>query len=108
MKFLVLSYGAEDDWLALSDAERRALLAQDEVLERRGDFVAPLENRVVTVRSPDARTTVEPAPFAASSKPLAGFGIIEAEAIEEVVGLVEGSPCARAGGAVEIRPFYGS
>ena len=40
------------------------------------------------------------------SLPLAGFSIIEAETIEEVIQLVANTPCARARGAIEIRPFW--
>jgi hypothetical protein len=42
-------------------------------------------------------------PFAVSNEPLAGFGIIEAADINEVIRLVLNTPCARAKGAVEIR-----
>ena len=37
--------------------------------------------------------------------PLAGFSVIEAENVEEVVKLVSNTPCARARGFIEIRPF---
>ena len=37
MKYLVLAYGSEEDWNALSKSERDALLAQDQVLRQRGD-----------------------------------------------------------------------
>jgi hypothetical protein len=37
--------------------------------------------------------------------PLAGFSVIEAQDVEEVVRLVSNTPCARARGVIEIRPF---
>jgi hypothetical protein len=37
--------------------------------------------------------------------PLVGFSVIEASSIEEVIELVAGTPCARAKGYIEIRPF---
>ncbi len=40
-----------------------------------------------------------------SPLPLAGFGVIEAADLDEAVRLVAGTPCARALGAVEIRPI---
>lgn len=105
MKFLCLAYGAEADWRALSADEQAALLAQDEVLRKRGDLVAAAGLAVTTVQSPDGVTRTTPQPFAQSRVPLAGFGIIEADDLDEAVRLVAQTPCARAGGAVELRPI---
>ena len=44
-------------------------------------------------------------PYAVSNAPLAGFSVIEAENLQEAYRLVQNSPCARAGGAIEIRPI---
>jgi hypothetical protein len=105
VKFLVLAYGAEKDWLALSQTERDRLLAQDEVLRRRGDTVAAVEPAVTTVRNPDGHLTTSPEPFASLRAPLAGFGVIEAADLDEAVRLVANTPCAVAQGAVELRPI---
>lgn len=43
--------------------------------------------------------------FAQSDVPLAGFSVIEAESIDQAVRLVADTPCARAKGAIEIRPI---
>jgi hypothetical protein len=40
MKFLCLAYGAEKDWKALTKDEQDALLAQDDVLRKRGALMA--------------------------------------------------------------------
>ena len=45
-------------------------------------------------------------PCAKPALPLAGFSIIEADSLDEVVQLVADTPCARAKGAIEIRPFW--
>ncbi len=105
MKFLCLAYGAEGDWLQLSAAERDALLAQDDVLRRRGDLVVAVEDGAATLRAWDGTPEVVPGAFARSDVPLAGFSVIEAESLDEVVRLVSGTPCARARGAIEIRPI---
>ena len=42
----------------------------------------------------------------AVASPLAGFSIIEAEDVDEVVRLVSNTPCARAEGVIEIRPLW--
>lgn len=105
MKFLILAYGAEKDWKVLTKSEQDALLAQDQVLLERGDTVHQVSLDVTTVRAWDGSPTATKAPFAELKAPLAGFGIIEAADIEEAIRLVKDTPCARAKGAVEIRPI---
>lgn len=104
MRFLVLAYGDEKDWNALSREEQAALLAQDEVLRGRGDVVEALQ-RGVTVQSWDRGAPVKQAPFARAPAPLAGFGVIEAHDLDEAVALVSRTPCAVAKGAVEVWPI---
>jgi hypothetical protein len=105
MKFLCLAYGDEKDWNRLSKPEQDALLAQDEVLRSRGALVAAVELAVTTVRAWDGTPDVTHGPFARSPAPLAGFGVIEAADLDEAIRLVKDTPCARAGGAVELRPI---
>ncbi len=104
MKYLVLAYGHERDWQALSKREQDELLAQDQVLRDRGDLVAALEGPATTVRAWDGSPLASEGPFGVAPLPLAGFGIIEAADLEEAVRLVAGTPCAQARGAVELRP----
>jgi len=105
MKFLCLAYGDEKDWNALSKSEHNELLAQDDVLRRRGDIVAAVEPTATTVRAWDGIPATTDAPFAASDLPLAGFAIIEAADLNEAIQLVAQTPCARAKGVVELRPI---
>lgn len=105
MKYLVLAYGDEKDWNALSKEEQEELLAQDEVLRRRGDTVAAVQPTATVVRAWDGTPTTTDGPFAETRPGLAGFGIIEARDLDEAIQLVANTPCARAGGAVEIRPI---
>ena len=102
MRFLCLAYGDEKDWLALTDEQRQALLAQDQVIVARGDLVSVL-GPPTTVRAWDGTPSLTDSPVATSSAPLVGFSLIEAGSLEEVVALVAGTPCAVAGGAIEIR-----
>jgi hypothetical protein len=105
MKFLCLAYGDEKDWNALTKDEQNELLAQDEMLRTRGDLVAPLEPTVWTVRSPQGVPDASPQPFVLAAAPLSGFSIIEAASLSDAIELVAHTPCAGAGGAVEVRPF---
>jgi hypothetical protein len=107
MKFLCLAYGDGKDWKALTKEDQDALLAQDEVIRKRGALMAAVETTVVTVRAWDGNPKVTEGGFAVSNAPLAGFSIIEAADVNEVIRLVAGTPCARAKGAIEIRPIMG-
>jgi hypothetical protein len=46
MKYLCLAYGAEHDWKALDKEEQDALLAQDDVIRRRGALMGPTACRI--------------------------------------------------------------
>jgi hypothetical protein len=105
MKFLCLAYGDEKDWKALSKDEQTTLLRQDEKLRERGTLMAAVETNVATVTAWDGETKAVAGAFAVSRTPLAGFSVIEASSVDEVVQLVAGTPCARAKGAIEIRPI---
>jgi hypothetical protein len=105
MKYLCLAYGDEKDWTVLTANEQNALLAQDEVIRRRGATMGAVQNSVTTVQGGDGVPVTTHAAFAHSAVPLAGFSIIEAANVDEVVRLVAGTPCARAKGAIEVRPI---
>jgi hypothetical protein len=105
MKFLCLAYGDENDWKALSKQEQDELLAQDEILRKRGAQMGAVRTEVVTVTAWDGKPHRVDGAFAQSSVPLAGFSVIEAANVDEAAQLIAGTPCARAGGAIEIRPI---
>ena len=105
MQFLCLAYGAEKDWLALTKDQQTEYLAQDEVLRKRGATMAAVQTNVTTVTAWDGTARTSQTSIAQSSVPLAGFSIIEAVDMNEAVLLVANTPCARAKGAIEIRPL---
>ncbi|BDG05356.1 YciI family protein [Anaeromyxobacter oryzae] len=104
MRFLCLAYGDEKDWNALPKREQDELLAHDEVIRRRGNLVAAV-GQAVTVRAWNHMTSTTSGPFAKAKVPLAGFAVIEARDLDEVIELVSGTPCAVARGAIEIWPI---
>jgi hypothetical protein len=105
MKFLCLAYGAEEDWKALPKSQQAEYLAQDEAIRNRGALMAAVKTNVVTVRVADGVPRTTPGGVGELPLPLAGFSIIEAPGLEDVVALVADTPCARAKGAIEIRPI---
>jgi hypothetical protein len=105
MKFLCLAYGDEKDWKALSKEEQTALLEKDRELREPGALMAAVKTDVVTVTAWDGNPKAVKGGFANLQTPLAGFSVIEADSVDEVIQLVAGTPCARAKGAIEIRPI---
>jgi hypothetical protein len=105
VKYLCLAYGAEGDWTALDEKEQTELLAQDEVIRKRGALMAAVEPTVTTVRAWQGEAIAVQGSMAHLDAPLAGFSVIEAADIDEVIRLVANTPCARANGGMEIRPI---
>lgn len=106
MKYLCLAYGDEDGWNSLSEEEQKEVLAQDEVIRERGSLMSAVQTKVTTVKNWDRNLEVTEEASAQPPLPLAGFSVIEAESVDEVVELVKNTPCARARGFIEIRPFW--
>ncbi len=106
MKFLCLAYGDEAGWNSLSDVEKEEVLSHDKVILDRGDLMSAVQPKVTTVRNWDRELEVKTEPAPKNGLPLAGFSVIEANSIEEVIELVKNTPCARAKGMIEIRQFW--
>ena len=105
MKFLCLAYGDEDGWNSLSEDQKREVLAQDAVIRDRGNPMSAVQTNVTSVRNWDKALEVTDGSYAQHKLPLAGFSVIEAGSPHEVIQLVSNTPCARARGVIEIRPF---
>ena len=73
MKFLCLAYGDEKDWNVLTKKEQDEMLAQDEVLRKRGALMAAVQTTTTTVRAWAGKPTTTDGAFADSEVPLAGF-----------------------------------
>ncbi len=103
MKFLCLAYGDETKWNALSKSKQDALLAHDKLLRVNGHLVAEV-NSATTVRFLDGKEITSVGPLAQTKEELAGFYIIEAKDLKEVLRLVSKTPCAQVG-AFEVHPI---
>jgi hypothetical protein len=105
MKFLCLAYGDEKDWKQLTRQQQDELLAQDQVLLRRGATIHQVGEGAVTVRAWDGTPKAEKGPIVAHPQHFAGFSIIEARDLDEAIAMVGTTPCAVARGAIEIWPI---
>jgi hypothetical protein len=105
MKFLCLAYGDARDWNALNKNKQDEMLAEDQALRNRGALMAAVGSDVTKLRAWEGKPEVAAGAFAQSSVSLAGFSVVDAESIDDVVQLVCRTPCARAKGWIEIRPI---
>jgi hypothetical protein len=105
MKFLCLAYGDEDGWKSLSTLEQQDALAHDAVVRERGNLMAAVQTTVTSVRNWGGKLEVQAGASVPLELPLAGFSVIDAASLEEVIQLVSNTPCARARGVIEIQPF---
>jgi hypothetical protein len=100
--YLCLAYGREEDWTVLTEERQHELLAGDEVIRARGAQMA-IVHKPRTVTAHDGPTVCADGAYVTGPAPLAGFSIIEAASLDEVAALVAKTPCAVAGGAIEVR-----
>ena len=104
-KFVTIGYGAREGYDRTAPATRDAAHAHDAKLRESGALMG-IAGTPVQVRNPDAlHIETKAGPFMASSLPVAGFAVVEAETLEEAVKLVSKTPCAVAHGVVEVWPL---
>jgi hypothetical protein len=109
MKVLVLIYGDEEKWEALTPGEA------EEVHEHHRAFAAVAAARIVTgaelaptqaattVRVRDGQTVVTDGPFAETKEVLGGFYLLECDDLDEAAEL-SGRLIEARTGAIELRP----
>src|ERR1700691_4018695 len=104
MKYLWLAYRDGKHFHILPKSEQEKLFEQDEVIRKRGGVMATVRP-ATTVHSTNGKVVTRAGPFAVGKAPLAGFSFIDATDLDEVIDLVSKTPCAVAGGAVEVWPL---
>lgn len=111
MKYLCLAYADEtemDAWpQSKMNEEIDKALAYDDVLRRKGHFIAAeaLEpvKLTTTLRRRNGKVVMTDGPFIESKEQLAGFYFIEAKDLNEALRLAGDIPCASIG-TIEVRP----
>ncbi|MFK4821364.1 YciI family protein [Ochrobactrum quorumnocens] len=107
-KFVTIGYGDQEGYDRTPKPIRDAAHAHDAKLQKNGVLMG-IAGAPVLVRNLDAnQVETTNGPFMRSSLPVAGFAIIEAANLEEVIKLVSQTPCAVARGVVEVWPLESS
>ncbi len=103
--FVTIGYGDEAGYQATSEPARLTAHRHDTELAERGAIIGAA-GAPVQVRNHDGeRLQTTAGRYLKSDLPLAGFGLIEAASMEDAIELVAGTPCAVAGGVVEVWPL---
>ena len=104
-KFVTIGYGDREGYDRTPIDVRNAAHTHDAELRKRGVLMG-IAGQPVQVRNPDgAKVNIARGAFMSSALPIAGFAIIEAADISEVIDLVSKAPCAVAHGVVEVWPL---
>jgi len=108
MKYLCLVYGEE---AALQACKDQDCLDFDAQARANGQVMASeaLESvaTATTVRVRNGKLSVTDGPFAETKEQLAGYMILDAPNLDEVLDFTRHHPLAQAGLAIEIRPLRG-
>lgn len=114
MKYMLLIQQPTDPetWGKLSEEEQRQVAADYQAINQTpgvtpGERLQPPES-ATTVRVQDERTLTTDGPFVSVKEALGGWLFFEADDLDAAIELASRIPAARMGGAVEIRPFFGS
>ena len=116
MKYALLIYGDDSDWIDLPAEERAALRAEDlprwhalfeELAEADPDVTGKeLDSRhtAKVVRVREGERIVTDGPFAETKEILGGVMLIDLPDLDEAIRLASLIPAAEGAGAIEIRP----
>lgn len=103
--FVTIGYGDRAGYEQTDPSVRDAAHAHDDRLRADGVLMGVAGHPVQVRNHGDAGVRTTTGPFMRSDLPIAGFAIIEAASAEEAAQLVSATPCAVAGGVVEVWPL---
>lgn len=102
--FITIGYGDQAGYDRTDPGARDRAHAHDERLREAGVRMG-IAGQPMQVRNPDGTGAhAQLGAFLRSDLPVAGFGVVEADSLEEAVEMVSGTPCAVAHGVVEVWP----
>ncbi len=115
MNYLLLIYSNEAEFMALGEAELKAMM--DGFMDftksivqsgnfKAGDRLKPVST-ASTVRVRNGKTTITDGPFAETREQLGGYYLIEAKNLDEATDIAARIPGATIG-SVEVRPVWPS
>jgi hypothetical protein len=113
MRYMLLIYRDESVYGKLSEQERGAIFKEatefSEAFRPSGFYQGgePLEptSTATTVRMKNGKALMTDGPFAETKEQLAGYTLVEAKDLDEVLAFAARHPLVRAGLSIEVRPI---
>jgi hypothetical protein len=103
--FLTIGYGDQAGYDATDEIVRAEAHRHDAALAATGVVIGQAGEPVQVRNHGGQGTRTTAGPYLRAGLPVAGFAVIEATDLAEAVELVSASPCAVAGGVVEVWPI---
>jgi hypothetical protein len=114
MKYMLLIQQPTDPetWRKLTEEEQKQVAADYQAINETpgvtpGERLQSPES-ATTVRVQEEKTLTTDGPFVSVKEALGGWLFFEGDDLDAAIELASRIPAARMGGAVEIRPFFGS
>jgi hypothetical protein len=113
MQYLLLIYGAEGHWDAMTEAESNKMMQEFGAFTQKitesgnykgGNRLHPT-SKATTVRVRDGKRVVTDGPFAETKEQLGGYYLIEAADLDEATAIAGHIPSAKIG-SIEVRPLF--
>ncbi|MDP9192832.1 MAG: YciI family protein [Acidobacteriota bacterium] len=112
MKYILMIYGNESEWDAMSAADQQKMYeahgAYSEALEKagvmRGGYELKPAATATTLRFDNGKATTLDGPFAETKEQLGGYYVIEVDNLEQALDWASKMP-GMDSGAVEVRPL---
>ena len=113
MKYLLMIYSSEQEEAKMTQADMGSMMAEyrkfTETISQSGHYLGGNRLRpttdATTVRVRDGKTLTTDGPFAETREQLGGFYLIEAEHLDDAIGIASRIPSAR-NGSIEVRPVW--
>ncbi len=111
MNYILQIYSGEVNsvWESLSESEQNAVMGEYMAINQAPGVTGGAQlqdaSTATTVRVQDGRTLTTDGPFPETKEALGGYYLLEAEDLDQAIGLAARIPAARMGGAVEVRPL---
>jgi len=104
-KFITIGYGDETGYNQTAQTVRDAAHAHDAKLLAAGAVMGIAGTPVQVRNHNDSGVKTTQGPYLRADLPIAGFGIVEADTLDEAIALAAQSPCAVAQGVIEVWPL---
>lgn len=108
MQYVLLIYHGASLEAPLTGDDRKRVYAEWDAVNKTpgltGGVPMGLPENATTVRVQDGKTLTTDGPFVEIKDAVGGYGVLEADNLDEAIELASRIPAARLGGAIEIRP----